>query len=159
MGFYEEYFLARVNQNGPVVRGVIGPCWIWTAGLTHYGYGAMCVRGKYTLAHRYSYAHHTGEDIKGKDICHRCDRPACVNPDHLFAGTAYDNANDMTRKGRGATAKLTPDNVREIRRLLKKLGNSKAVRNEIGAKFGVQAQTIQNIVAGRTWYSVPMEDL
>lgn len=81
-------------------------CWIWN-GATHAGgYGHILVGSRTTGrrmvgAHRVSYELAKGEVPDGHDICHRCDTPACVNPDHLFAGTRKDNMTDMVSKGRG----------------------------------------------------------
>jgi hypothetical protein len=32
--------------------------------------------------------------------CHSCDTPACVNPEHVFPGTAQDNYDDAVSKKR-----------------------------------------------------------
>lgn len=74
-------------------------CWLWTAGLGGSGYGALRY-GTPTRAHRVSYMVFVGPITDGLFVCHRCDTPLCVNPDHLFLGTAKDNAVDAMRKGR-----------------------------------------------------------
>jgi hypothetical protein len=75
-------------------------CWLWTACINSRGYGQIRVNGKGILAHRLSYELHCGEIPNGKLVCHRCDCRICVNPDHLFIGTAKDNTQDMIAKGR-----------------------------------------------------------
>ena len=75
-------------------------CWEWTAGKHWDGYGQFWLDGANVLAHKASYLFFKGPIPSAMHVLHRCDNPACVNPDHLFPGTHQDNMNDMTRKGR-----------------------------------------------------------
>jgi hypothetical protein len=84
-------------------------CWIWTGATVDGGYGQFSLgRDGYASvvqqAHRWSYEHFVGAIPDGMCVLHRCDTPACVNPEHLFLGTQSDNMADMRAKGRGRNA-------------------------------------------------------
>jgi hypothetical protein len=113
----EESFWARVDKSGPVVAPDLGACWGWVGALDRKGYGRLSsrIQGQY-LAHRLSWAIAFGDPPGCMLVCHRCDNPRCVRPDHLFLGTAQDNTDDMMLKGRHSVrVKLTEEQVREIR--------------------------------------------
>ena len=78
-------------------------CWVWRGKILKpgMGYGLASQHAKWQLAHRLSYKTFVGPIPDGMQVLHRCDTPACVNPDHLYLGTQADNMKDMTAKGRG----------------------------------------------------------
>jgi hypothetical protein len=89
----EERFWRRVDKTGG--------CWNWTGGRGDHGYGSFTGDGGVAIsAHRYSFQLHNGPIPDGLVICHCCDNPACVKPEHLFLGTQRDNVHDMIQKGR-----------------------------------------------------------
>jgi len=102
------------------------------------------------LAHRIAYEQTVGPIPDGLIVCHRCDNPACVNPEHLFLGTHKDNAQDKVAKGRhpigeGApAAKLTERDVVAIRR-------DPRSHVEVAEAYGMSDWTIKDIRNRRIW--------
>lgn len=86
---------------------VASGCVLWNGYVGHKGYGRINVGGSALLAHRVSYELSHGAIPRGAFVCHKCDTPGCINPDHLFLGTNTDNMRDMLAKKRGAKQKLT----------------------------------------------------
>lgn len=83
-------------------------CWLWTDSWTPAGYGIISLggrRGKKTGAHRAAYELYVGPIPEGLDILHRCDTPCCVNPDHLYPGTDFQNRKDMVDRGRAVKSR------------------------------------------------------
>jgi hypothetical protein len=142
-----RHFLALVDQQ-PV------GCWLWKAPLDRDGYGRCHLLGRTDRAHRVSYRLFVGEIPDGLNVLHTCDTPACVRPDHLWAGTQIENIADRDAKGRAARgerngrAKLTWPLVREIRRLRDETGLS---FRKIAARFGVCHRTVFDICSGKLW--------
>src|SRR5689334_17638258 len=77
-------------------------CWPWLGAITHDGYGRFGFSRNQVMAHRMSFRVNVGEIPRGLCVCHHCDNPICVNPDHLWLGTNWDNQLDMIAKGRNA---------------------------------------------------------
>lgn len=128
-------------------------CWEWTAAVCD-GYGRVRFQGKMQLAHRVSFELHFGSIPDGPLVCHRCDNPICVNPEHLFLGSHSDNMADMAHKGRrrGITAvhgerhgraKITDADVATIR----SSGQSSVA---LAREFDVSDRQIRHIRAGKS---------
>lgn len=88
----------RARFDASFVRGE--GCWNWVGRKYPSGYGRVSLGSSDYRAHRVSYAFHCEVDPGEKLVCHSCDNPACVNPDHLWLGTHRGNTQDMIRKGR-----------------------------------------------------------
>lgn len=138
-----------------------GPgCWEFT-GYRSNGYGQVGTGpGTIELAHRVVYRELVGPIGDGMLVCHRCDNPPCVRPDHLFQGTITDNNRDASAKFRlhvgeaDGAAKLTADIVRTIRQRHIDEGTGPCA---LGRSFGVNEATIRDILAGRTWRHLLVE--
>lgn len=130
-------------------------CWPWAGGLNSKGYGRLAINGAARLAHRFSYELAKGAVPPGHEVCHSCDNPSCVNPEHLFAATHYENMQDMTRKGRASDtkgekcgkAKLSNADVCEILRRFS-IGDT---GTQIAEDFGVSHTTTYAIKNSKRW--------
>lgn len=93
-----ERFAARVDKSSD--------CWMWTGAKTSAGYGNFTTADRRNvLAHRYAFEQEHGPIEDGSVVLHKCDTPACVNPNHLRRGTQKDNILDMLGKGRHPSQK------------------------------------------------------
>jgi len=152
----EERFWVKVDKSDT------SGCWEWTGNKNGSGYGLFMVRSpKKELAHRVSYRWDRGSLPPEKLVCHRCDNPGCVNPSHLFLGSARDNIIDMVEKGRGrhtshpgesnGYSKLTEREVRSMRKLYESRNMTQV---EIAKMFDVSRALVSVVVNGKAWKHV-----
>jgi hypothetical protein len=92
-GYFHIWLFSKVEENE---RG----CWIFTGSRNSEGYGRVNFLGKCQLAHRVSFKIVNGFLPDSLLVCHKCDTPSCINPQHLFLGTNKENTMDAVRKGR-----------------------------------------------------------
>lgn len=147
-------------------------CWEWTAFRMRNGYGTIGYEtkpGRKWFAHRVSWLLHYGPIPDGMFVCHHCDNRRCVNPGHLFLGSARDNYLDAVAKGRmrvgggggsraswprprgeaRGNAKLTWASADEIR---ERYASGAASQRELAQLYGVGRNAIRQVLAGETWW-------
>jgi hypothetical protein len=133
-------------------------CWGWRASRDHDGYPIF--RGefdgvRYTKAHRFSYALHTGEHPGPRHVMHSCDNPRCTNPDHLSLGTNADNMADKIAKGRARVCRGEEAGHAKITR-----AQAEAIKADarayvvIAAEHGIAPSTVGSIKNGESWRHV-----
>lgn len=139
-------------------------CWLWTGAKTALGYGVIGAGSRGTgvrKAHRVAWESVNGPVPEGLCVLHKCDVPACVNPDHLFVGTLKDNYDDMRSKHResnpppqrgsaNVNAKLTDELVRAIRLL----SASGMMQKDIAKRICVNRNTVSKAISGKSWAHV-----
>lgn len=150
----EENFWRFVDKNGATVRDDLGPCWLWTGYKT--GPGGM-LYGQFTMdyhtdkAHRWSWLFLVGAIPKGMFVCHKCDVPLCVRPEHLFLGTPLDNQRDSIAKGRregvqhGALPLISPTTAALLKA---EYLSGKMSYRELAAKHGFTLGTVSRALNG-----------
>lgn len=161
-------FFKYVNKDN------VSGCWNWTGSKTKRGkYGQFSFGGKPVRAHRLSFEFENGTIPDGLFVCHKCDNPACVNPDHLFLGSQKDNMGDCKTKGRNSPPprligefhplRLHPERVlhgekhgcakftlAEVNLICEKLRNG-STQKELADQYHVNVSTIYRIVHRETW--------
>lgn len=95
-----EDFWQRVDKSGD--------CWLWTGAISNGTYGKTNFAGKQYGAHQLAWILTNGEIPQGLFVCHKCDNPRCVNPDHLWLDTPKNNTHDMIRKARKSNVRPAP---------------------------------------------------
>lgn len=150
-----EKFFAKVDKTDT--------CWFWTGLKNKDGYGAFSPpKQRATIgAHRVAFALYGGVTTDEKYcVCHSCDTPACVNPEHLFAGSLSDNSTDRNQKQRNSPrkgerngrAKITASDVTDIREAYKKGNLSQPA---LARKYGLTHCSISRLIRGQSWAHIP----
>lgn len=127
-------------------------CWYWTGKCTPRGYGVIEIDKRAKLVHRVMYRQYIS-DPGDLSVCHKCDNPCCVNPNHLFLGTHTDNMQDMVKKGRRrpTTGEDNPKSKLTICDVMKIRSYRGVPHSDIAYAFGVSRSTISSILTYRTW--------
>lgn len=144
-------------------------CWEWRGSIASNGYGVFYLRRHPNRAHRIAWMIANGRIPAGMLVCHRCDNPRCVRPDHLFLGTTQDNTADMVKKGRAfqgepaserkrgtlnPRAKLDDDAIGEI---VTRYRSGGVRQKDLAKEYSVSQSTINGIIRGNLWTHVEAE--
>jgi len=156
-----ERFMAKVYTDGPTPahRPELGPCWVWVGGKERRPrdnqYGSFWLNKKTCLAHRAAWILMRGPLTDEQMVCHSCDRPCCVRPDHLFVGDNAANIRDAASKGRlrlqknpegSPTLALTAEQVALCRTTLRDVSADK-----LADEWGVLRVAVWEARVGITW--------
>lgn len=146
----EDRFFQKVNIKGK------DECWEWTGCRHPQGYGLIKRKdGAQMRPPRISWNIYNGKIQEGLCVCHKCDNPGCVNPNHLFLGTHKDNAIDKVAKGRmkpspgekNGASKLTEQQVLSIYK-------DARVQDRIAKDYGVCQTLISMIKLRKRWKTI-----
>lgn len=139
----------------------ITDCWIWLGYCDRDGYGEFSIaynNKQHVRAHRFSYEYFLGTIPENLQVCHKCDNPKCVNPNHLFLGTSQDNKNDSVNKKRHAYgihqggAILNDNDVKQIIENI--LANKYSSVLDISKEWNIHQSTVNNIINETRWTHV-----
>ena len=132
----------RIDSNG---------CWIWQQSKRE-GYGRIVRHGRTWQAHVFSYVTHIGEVPLGLQINHKCHVRACVNPEHLYAGSQQQNMQDMKDAGRDNYLVGEADgNSRINAEVAKQIFSHSGIAREAAEKFGVSVSLVYAIKKKQVW--------
>ena len=134
-------------------------CWIWRGAHSKFGHGRFKIKNHLFSPHRLVFEWFVGVIPNGMLVCHKCDVPACVRPEHLFLGTYTDNLKDAISKNRrqipkplkGEKSHLSKLTYNEVVRLRELNENSLLKKKEIASLFNISGRNFRDIAHYRTW--------
>ena len=148
-------FWPMVDKSGPLILDT--PCWMWTGAAIRTGYGRVFHNGRVVYTHRVVLVL-TGRlselPPSTSLVCHRCDNPPCVNPDHLYIGTSKQNTRDCIKKNRfrpsGAPLNISQERARQILEEYDSVAGD-VFKIALARKYGVSRRMVAQIIKDRGW--------
>jgi hypothetical protein len=151
--------LMKLRFETKFIKTAENECWLWSGAKSYQGYGVFNLhigkcKYKKVIASRLSYEFYNGQIPIDMFVCHSCDNPICVNPNHLFLGTQKDNLKDMSLKGRSlwgeknVKAKFTNIQANEIRQ---KLNEKLCSMSSLAKELNVHLCTIKRIKYNKSY--------
>jgi hypothetical protein len=132
-------FWSKVKMGSP------DECWVWTGAIS-VGYGRFTMLHATIIATHFSLYAHGIKIPHGKEACHICDNPPCVNPNHLFVGARLENIHDCINKGR------RPGYNCISREMIQQIRNSTSPSLALASQFGISAEAVRRIRYYRAQY-------
>ena len=132
-------------------------CHLWQAAKTPQGYGLVSHKNKMVYVHRFMYETFVGTLAKGECVLHKCDTPACNNPDHLFTGSHKTNSKDMIMKGRSLKGENSPQAVltsEQVLSLRAKYTGARGDKTNLAKEFNISRTQVGSILNRETWKHV-----
>lgn len=144
--FHDKFYIVN--------RGKESDCWEWICNRNKKNYGTLKLFRKWYTAHRVMFQiYNPFINIDSLLICHHCDNPPCINPEHLYAGTNYDNVQDMVLRNRNYSGErhhnssLTNQDLCEI--LNRVLNNEFKKVSDILDYYDADIKTVYHLINGR----------
>ena len=135
-------------------------CWPWHGSRSPDGYGEI----RFTRSRKKAVATHVAIFVDRREIvpsgmlvCHTCDNPPCVNPNHLYVGSRADNMRDMHDRGLWHSGQVKgEDNGNSVLKdsdifQIVSMINGGLTNSAIASRFGVTHSTISLIRLGKKW--------
>lgn len=132
-----------------------GDCWEWQRATDRDGYGLFKLNKRMRFAHRVAYVIENGDLDPNLLVCHSCDNPPCVNPQHLWTGSNKDNQRDKSVKGRiggerNPNAKVTETDMAQI---LERHSLGESVKS-LTDEYGFSRCHLYKVLRGDQWKSI-----
>lgn len=145
---HEQTYIKFIDRFDASITKIKNGCWNWDKELNASGYGIIRISNTAILAHRFSYEFFNEQINNDLCVCHNCDNPKCVNPEHLWLGTHDENMKDAAKKHRmPGSPKLNSDDIIQMVAMF----NDGYSTNELSDIYGIDRSYVSVVISGKTW--------